>query len=104
MRDSKANNVYIYKSSIKSPSSKDQNTMFMHADFIKKDSNGNITMNGVKNFKFNGDDNTKIYVDGKQVTKNELDALNVNNIASININKQENGNSKKGEIRIQTKK
>ncbi|MDV7696243.1 hypothetical protein N6B72_04830 [Chryseobacterium soli] len=104
MRDTKANSVYVYNSSIKAPSGKDQNTMFMHADFIKKDGNGNITMNGVKNFKFNGDDDTKIYVDGKQVTKDELNALNMNNVSSININKQEDGNSKKGEIRIQTKK
>jgi hypothetical protein len=102
MRDAKSNRVYVYNSSVKNL--EDKAPMLIHADFIKHDANGNITMNGVKNFKFNGDDNTKIYVDGKQITKNELDALNMNNVTSININKQEDGNSKKGEIRIQTKK
>ncbi|MFP3595083.1 M56 family metallopeptidase [Chryseobacterium sp. SIMBA_029] len=104
MRDAKVNSVYVYNSSIKAPSAKDQTTMFMNADFIKKDGNGNITMNGVKNFKFNGDDDTKIYVDGKKVTKEELNALNMKDIASININKQEGANIRRGEIRIQTKK
>ena len=101
-KEGKSNRVYVYNSSVKNL--EDKAPMLIHADFIKHDANGNITMNGVKNFKFNGDDNTKIYVDGKQITKNELDALNMNNVTSININKQEDGNSKKGEIRIQTKK
>lgn len=104
--DAKLNSVYVYNSSIKAPSStsKDQTTMFMHADFIKKDGNGNVTMNGIKGFKLNNTNDMTIFVDGKQVSKEEFNALNVDNFASININKYEGGNVKKGEIRIQTKK
>lgn len=96
--------TYIFNSNTNFSNLKDRSAMFMHADFVKKDGEGNITMNGVKNFKFNGDDDVKIFIDGKEVTKKEMDALNMNNVSSININKSEGANVRRGEIRIETKK
>lgn len=96
--------TYIFKSNTSFSNLKDRPAMLMHADFIKKDGEGNITMNGVKSFKLNGGDDIKIFIDGKEVTKKDMDALNMNDISSININKSEGANIRRGEIRIQTKK
>ncbi|MBK1896965.1 M56 family metallopeptidase [Chryseobacterium paridis] len=96
--------TYIFNSSSSFYNPKSEPAMFMQADFIKNDGRGSITMNGVKNFKFSGEDDVKIFVNGKQVTKKEMDALNPSDIASININRQEGANIRRGEIRIETKK
>ncbi|WP_261512476.1 M56 family metallopeptidase [Chryseobacterium paludis] len=95
--------AYIFNSSTSFSDLKEP-AMLMHADFVKKDGNGNITMNGVKNFKFNGNDDAKIFIDGKQVTKKEMEALNPANIKSMNINKRSKDGDSSSEIRIETKK
>ena len=78
--------------------------MEMQADFIRKTPKGGIELNGVKKFKVGDDSEMKIYIDGKEASKAELDALKPGTITSINVNKQNTDNVKSGEIRIQTKK
>ncbi|RLJ32868.1 beta-lactamase regulating signal transducer with metallopeptidase domain [Chryseobacterium sp. 7] len=78
----------------------------MNADFIKKDGNGNIAMNGVKKFKISGTDdvNYKYYIDGREVSQNDVNSLDTKNISRVNVNTQKNGDLKQGEVRIETKK
>lgn len=82
------------------------NVIVMNADFIKKDSNGNIAMNGVKKFRINGTDDVKYkyYIDGREVSKEDINSLDTNNISRVNVNTQKKGEFKQGEIRIETKK
>lgn len=78
----------------------------MNADFIKKDGNGNIAMNGVKNFRISGNDDVpyKYYIDGREVSKDDVNSLDTSNISKVNVNTQKKGDVKQGEIRIETKK
>ncbi|PWN61267.1 M56 family metallopeptidase [Chryseobacterium viscerum] len=78
----------------------------MNADFIKKDSNGNIAMNGVKKFKISGSDDVKYkyYIDGREVSKDDINSLDTSNISRVNVNTQKKGDLKQGEVRIETKK
>ncbi|KFF74353.1 hypothetical protein HX13_09195 [Chryseobacterium sp. P1-3] len=76
----------------------------MQADYIKKDGNGNIAMNGVKKFNVNGMDDARYYVDGTEVSKKEAMSVDPKSIASININKESLVKGTKSEVRIQTKK
>ncbi|AZA85237.1 hypothetical protein C1637_15825 [Chryseobacterium lactis] len=78
--------------------------MVMQADYIKKDGSGNIALNGVKKFKVSGGDNIKYYIDGKEVSKEEANALSPDNIASVNVYKGKMVKGAEGEIKIQTKK
>ncbi len=78
--------------------------MIMQADYIKKDGNGNVGLNGIKKFKVIGPDNIKYYIDGRPVSKEEANALNPDIIASINVNKRNLAKGTDDEIRIQTKK
>ncbi len=78
--------------------------MVMQADFIKKDGNGNITMNGVKKYDLKGWDNLKYYVNGNEVSKEEALTIKPEDIAMININKENKVRGTQNEIRIQTKK
>ncbi|MCJ7932208.1 MAG: M56 family metallopeptidase [Chryseobacterium sp.] len=78
--------------------------MVMQADYIKRDGKGNISLNGIKNYKMSGWDNAKYYIDGREVSKEELDALKPENIASMNVMKENKVRGSQGEIRIQTKK
>ena len=97
-------NVYFYNGTdFNKPNSKAR-TMIMEADYIKRDGNGNIAMNGVKKFNINGWDNLKVYIDGKEVSKEEAQALKPEKISSITVNKQSTESNQSGEIRIQTKK
>lgn len=76
-----------------------------NADFIKKDSDGTLTMNGVKNFKIDEKANIKIYIDGKEATKQDMETLSPNEIASMTVNKNSNSDgTTTGKIRIETKK
>jgi len=97
-------NVYFFRSSNSDKPFSGNRTMELQADYIKKESNGTLALNGVKKFKVNGWDDTKIFLDGKQITKSEMDAVNPESIASITINKTDGANIRRGEIRIQTKK
>ena len=78
--------------------------MVMQADFIKKDGNGNITMNGVKKYDLKGWDDLKYYVNGNEVSKEEALTIKPEDIAMININKENKVRGTQNEIRIQTKK
>ncbi|WET50504.1 M56 family metallopeptidase [Chryseobacterium indologenes] len=78
--------------------------MVLQADFIKKDGNGNITMQGVKKYNVKGWDNVKYFVDGVEVSKEQLHALKPETIASMNVIKENVVRGTQNEIRIQTKK
>lgn len=78
--------------------------MVMQADFIKKDGNGNITMNGVKKYNMKGWDNVKYFVNGVEVSKDDAHTIRPENIAMINIIKENAIRGTQNEIRIQTKK
>lgn len=78
--------------------------MVMQADFIKRDGNGNIAMNGVKKFNVSGGDGMRYYIDGKETSKDEANNLKPENIASVHVFKENKGRSQQSEIRIQTKK
>ncbi|BFO68325.1 M56 family metallopeptidase [Chryseobacterium sp. KCF3-3] len=78
----------------------------MNADFIKKDGNGNIAMNGVKNFRIDSNDDAKYkyYIDGREVSKDDINSLDTKNISKVNVNTQKKGDVRQGEVRIETKK
>ncbi|MBE4948525.1 M56 family metallopeptidase [Chryseobacterium culicis] len=78
----------------------------MNADFIKKDANGNIAMNGVKKFKITSTDDVKYkyYIDGREVSQDDVNSLDSSNISKVNVNTQKKGELKQGEVRIETKK
>ncbi|MGL6128587.1 M56 family metallopeptidase [Chryseobacterium artocarpi] len=78
--------------------------MVLEADFIKKDRNGDITMNGIKKYNIDGMDDAKIFVDGRKISKEEFSAIKPEDIASINIIKQNTVRGRENEIRIMTKK
>ncbi|MCQ9633858.1 hypothetical protein MP477_02675 [Chryseobacterium sp. WG23] len=78
--------------------------MVMQADYIKKDGDGNIAMNGIKKFKVSGWDDLKYYIDGREASKEEADALKPENIAGVTVFKENKAKGTRNEIRIQTKK
>jgi hypothetical protein len=78
--------------------------MVLQADFIKKDGNGNITMNGVKKYDVRGMDDIKYFVNGVEVSKEDAQAIKPESIAMINIFKENKVKGTHNEIRIQTKK
>lgn len=78
--------------------------MVLQADFVKKEGNGNITMNGVKKYNMKDWDNVKYFIDGVEVTKEQAHSLKPENIASINIIRENAVRGTQNEIRIQTKK
>ncbi|CEJ69060.1 hypothetical protein BN1195_01356 [Chryseobacterium oranimense G311] len=94
-------NVYFFKSS---DSDKPNRIIKLQTDYMKKDAEGNIAMNGMKSFTANGWDDIKVFVDGKQVSKTEFEEIKPDRIASITVNKENTDGVKKGEIRVQTKK
>lgn len=96
--------MYIYKNTNSEKYGGVPKVMEVQADFIKKDAAGTLSMNGVKKFKINGWDDTRVYIDGKEVSKGEIDALKPENISSITINKENGQGAKRSEMRIQTKK
>lgn len=79
--------------------------IYISADNIKNDvSRKSISANGVKTFKANTiSENTKIYINGNLSTKEEMEKINPNDIATVNVNKNVNNGKEEGEIRIQTK-
>lgn len=98
-------NAYFFKSSNADKPGSISRTMEFQADNMRRDSDGNIALNGVKKFKVSGDsDDMKFFLDGKEITKSEMDAIKPENIASVSVNKTNTNNVKRGEIRIQTKK
>ncbi|KMQ59091.1 antirepressor [Chryseobacterium sp. BLS98] len=98
-------NVYFFKSSGSDKPFPISRTMELQADYIKKDAAGNIAVNGVKKFKINNDwDDIKVFVDGKEVSKTEFEAIKPDKIASFTVNKENTYGVKRGEIRVQTKK
>lgn len=58
-----------------------------------------IEMKGIADGK-----NFKIYIDGKEVSKREMEKLNPDDIATVNVNKNNTNGQEVGEIKIQTKK
>lgn len=78
--------------------------MVVEADFIKKERNGNITMNGVKEYNMDGVENVRFFIDGRKASKDEFRMIKPENIASINVIKENTMKGREGEIRIVTKK
>lgn len=74
----------------------------VNADNIKISNNGtSIIASGIKNTE--GIENMKIYIDGKESTKEQMEALKPESIKSININKKSTDGKTTGEIKIKTK-
>lgn len=78
--------------------------MVLQADFIKRDGNGNITMNGVKKYDVKGWEDARYFINGREVSKAEALAVKPENIESMNIIKENTERGVQREIRIQTKK
>lgn len=75
----------------------------INADNIKFRNNGtSIISSGFKNAK--GIEELKIYIDGKESTKEQMEALKPESIRSVNINKSNMDGKAAGEIKIETKK
>lgn len=75
----------------------------LRADVMYVDKNGNAGISGIKEMDLMPSPKTKIYINGKLSTKEEMDKLNPNDIATVNVNKNVNNGKEEGEIRIQTK-
>lgn len=77
---------------------------FNNVRVMKMDNNARIVAgSGLK--KFSGDmSNIKFYIDGKEVTKQDIDALDPGKIKNMNVNKRSTDGNSSGEIRIETKK
>jgi hypothetical protein len=75
----------------------------LRADIMYVDKNGNAEISGIKEMDLMPSPKTKIYINGKLSTKEEMDKLNPNYIATVNVNKNVNNGKEEGEIRIQTK-
>ncbi len=75
----------------------------LRADIMYVDKNGNAEISGIKEMDLMPSPKTKIYINGKLSTKEEMDKLNPNDIATVNVNKNVNNGKEEGEIRIQTK-
>ena len=89
--------VYIYSNSFKPMKFDNVKVMTMN------DNAKIIAGSGLQ--KYSGDTaNMKFYIDGKEVTKKELEALSPNNIKNMNVNKRTTDGNSSGEIRIETKK
>ena len=63
----------------------------------------NSEVEGLKSMKVISDKSIKYYINGKLSTKEEMDKLNPNDIATVNVNKNVYNGKEEGEIRIQTK-
>ncbi|WP_333597513.1 M56 family metallopeptidase [Chryseobacterium flavum] len=78
--------------------------IIMKADYIKRDGQGNLAARGIKQYKTDGYD-VRYFINGSEVSKEEINTFKAENIASINVIKE---NKMRGipqaEIRIQTKK
>lgn len=75
----------------------------LRADIMYVDKNGNAEISGIKEMDLMPSPKTKIYINGKLSTKEEMEKLNPNDIATVNVNKNVNNGKEEGEIRIQTK-
>jgi len=74
----------------------------INADNIKISNNGtSIIASGIKNTEGMGD--MKIYIDGKESTKEQMQALKPESIRSMNVDKRNTDGKSSGEIRIKTK-
>lgn len=94
--------IYVYTNS-QSNSSKDK-ILRIDADNITVNQGKNITI--ASNLRgFSGDiGEMKIYIDGKEASKEEMNALKPSEISGINVNKNNDNGTITGKIQIQTKK
>ncbi len=95
------NNPWVI--SIDSNATKDASVR-VSADKIKYNlTTKNSEVEGLKSMKVISDKSIKYYINGKLSTKEEMDKLNPNDIATVNVNKNVNNGKEEGEIRIQMK-
>lgn len=91
---------FIYSNTVRAVPG--ERTFRIHADNIKISKNGtSIIASGFKNAE--GVENMKIYIDGKESTKEQMEALKPEAIRSINVNKRNTDGKTIGEIKIETK-
>lgn len=92
--------VYIYGNTFRS--FPDEKVFRIHADNIKIDNkNQSVVASGIKNL--NGAGDMKIYINGKESTNEEMQALDSKTIKRMDVNKRNVDGKMQGEIRIQTK-
>lgn len=93
--------AYIYSNTFKAfPGDR---TFRINADNIKISNKGaSIIASGIKNTE--GIESMKIYIDGKESTKEQMEALKPESIRSMSINKRNTDGKSSGEIKIETKK
>lgn len=92
--------VYIYGNTFRG--FPDEKVFRIHADNIKIDNkNQSVVASGIKNL--NGAGDMKIYINGKESTNEEMQALDSKTIKRMDVNKRSIDGKMQGEIRIQTK-
>lgn len=92
--------VYIYGNTFRG--FPDEKVFRIHADNIKIDNkNQSVVASGIKNL--NGAGDMKIYINGKESTNEEMQALDSKTIKRMDVNKRNVDGKMQGEIRIQTK-
>ncbi|SDH85891.1 BlaR1 peptidase M56 [Chryseobacterium taeanense] len=94
--------AYVYSNSFKS--FPEINNMKVKSDNVRITANGkSIIASGIKNTE--GTEDLKIYIDGKESSKAEMEALNPNIIKKMNIDKRTvDGGKTTGVIKIETRK
>lgn len=94
--------VYIYSNASKK--FPDEKNFKVNADNIRINlKNQSFLASGIKNMD-GSTENTKIYINGKESTNEQMQILDPKNIKSVNINKRSTDGAKTtGEIRIETK-
>ncbi|WP_292009654.1 M56 family metallopeptidase [Chryseobacterium sp.] len=95
------NRVYFYSNSFRN--NPDDLNLKISGDNIKIQNKGQtIITSGINNVSAIGD--MKIYIDGKESTREEMEALKPETIKKMQVNKKTNAGKATGEIRIETKK
>lgn len=95
-------NVYVFRS-VNFDKLAGSPKMIIEADEIRSNANS-LKIDGLKRLKMDAWENVKIFIDGREASKKEMEALGSDKIASITINKNQTTDFRRGEIRITTKK
>jgi hypothetical protein len=91
--------VYIYNNSLGNLSNAKK--LRINTDYIRSNIKDKIIIG--RDFKTTGTENMKIYIDGKEVTRREMEALNSNTIKTVKTKVETKNGMSSSEIRIETK-